>query len=142
MSIIQVPVAVRALSKSEREGVRMEFYVKRDGDVLYFCYAYPDFGQEYIQKTWIVDPHPIYQPTILVRYHDGADEIVIPKRNLRIFLEQLGLSNDDVWIVSQSSEIVFSIEEILDNGKTKYMDYPSDFIKNEIKSRTFSTTYI
>ena len=141
MSTIQVPVAVLALSRSERENTRLEFYVKRDGDVLYFCYAYPDFGQEYIQKTWIVDPHPIYQPTILVRYGEN-NEIEIPKRNLRIFKEQLGLSDDDVWIVSESSETVFSIKEILDNGKIRYMDYPGNLIKNEIKSRTFSTTYI
>lgn len=139
MSTIQVPVAVLALSRSERENTRLEFYVKRDGDVLYFCYAYPDFGQEYIQKTWIVDPHPIYQPTILVRYGDNGEREIL-KRNLRIFKEQLGLSDDDIWIVSESSETVFSIKEILDNGKIKYMDYPSYIIKNEIESRTFSAT--
>src|SRR3990167_7887351 len=103
MSRIQTPVQVLALSRKEKEHVVMLFYVKRDRDTLFFCYAYPEYGQEYIQNTWIIDPTPIYQPTILVRWGED-NELEIPKRDFQTFKKQLGLADSDVWVVSESSE--------------------------------------
>jgi len=138
MSNIQVPVAMYSLSREEAEQVEMQFYVKRNGNTLYFCYSYPEYGQEYIQNTWIVDPTPIYQPTIFVRW--GKDnEMEIPRRDLQTFKEQLGLADNDIWVVSESSETVFSIHEIADEGKERYFNYPSSLIKDVIERRTFST---
>ena len=140
MSRIQVPVQVLTLSREERERVAMSFYVKRDGDTLFFCYAYPEYGQEYIQKTWDVDPTPIYQPTIKVHYRDN-EEIVIPKRDYQTFKQQLCLSDNEVWVVGESSETVFSIREISDEGKERYFNYPSSLIIDKINSRTFEAHY-
>jgi len=140
MSRIQTPVQVLALSRKEKEHVVMLFYVKRDRDTLFFCYAYPEYGQEYIQNTWIIDPTPIYQPTILVRWGED-NELEIPKRDFQTFKKQLGLADSDVWVVSESSETVFSIHEISDEGKELYFNYPSSLIIDKINSRTFKAHY-